>query len=119
MRVLVPDRSLGGDHSKVASLGFAVTSLKVIHRGELGRKAEPPEGRLKFCGGGSGWQGFVVWVFLVVLRTDAERAGDWSAEEVVLRWRSIFPEMKDESGAPVLPEGEELARQGQTNIGRQ
>ena len=102
MRVLVPDRSLGGDHSKVASLGFAVTSLKVIHRGELGRKAEPPEGRLKFCGGGSGWQGFVVWVFLVVLR-----------------WRSIFPEMRDESGSPVLPEGEELARQGQTNIGRQ
>ncbi len=47
----------------------------------------------------------------VVLRTDAERAGDWSAEEVVLRWRSIFPEMRDENGAPVLPEGEELARQ--------
>ncbi len=47
----------------------------------------------------------------VVLRTDAERAGDWSAEEVVVRWRSIFPEMRDENGASVLPEGEELARQ--------
>ena len=46
----------------------------------------------------------------VVLRTDAERAGDWSAEEVVLRWRSIFPEMRDENGSTVLPEGEELAR---------
>jgi len=26
----------------------------------------------------------------VLMRTDSERAGEWSAEEVVLRWRSIF-----------------------------
>jgi len=46
----------------------------------------------------------------VVLRTDAERAGEWSAEEVVLRWRAIFPLERDEDGQPVLPDGEELAR---------
>jgi REP element-mobilizing transposase RayT len=46
----------------------------------------------------------------VVMRTDAERAGEWSAEDVVLRWRSIFPEDRDADGQPVLPDGEALAR---------
>jgi len=46
----------------------------------------------------------------VVMRTDAERAGEWTAEEVVLRWRSIFPEDRDEDGQPILPDGEALAR---------
>jgi len=46
----------------------------------------------------------------VVMRTDSERAGEWSAEEVVSRWRSIFPEDRDENGQPILPDGEALAR---------
>jgi len=45
----------------------------------------------------------------VVLRTDPDVAAEWSAEEVVLRWRRVFPRF-DGDGKLIEPEGRELAR---------
>jgi len=45
----------------------------------------------------------------VVIRTDPEAAAGWSEEEVVLRWRRIFPR-RDGDGEVILPEGKELER---------
>ena len=45
----------------------------------------------------------------LVLRNRPDIAGRWSADEVALRWRRVFPTRDDATGEPVEPDEHDLA----------
>ena len=45
----------------------------------------------------------------LVLRNRPEIAGRWSADEIALRWRRVFPARDDATGEPVEPDEHDLA----------
>ena len=53
-----------------------------------------------------------------VLRNRPDIAGRWSADEIALRWRRVFPPRDDATGEPVEPTEHDLAIEELSRLAR-